>query len=59
MIVVADRCEHVGDIVDRNSRGDSSSGDTDAVADEEVPVAAGDVVEVDFAIERSTDGTHV
>ena len=50
--------EDVGDVVDGHACRDTSSGDADAVADEQVAVAAGDVVEVDVAIERSTDSSH-
>jgi hypothetical protein len=51
--------KEVGDLVYGHACGDSSSRDSDSVAYEQVAVAARDVVEVDLAIERSTDGPHV
>ena len=58
LVVVLDRREERRNVVDRDSGGDTSPGDTDTVADEQVAVAAGDVVEVDVALERSADGPH-
>jgi hypothetical protein len=55
---VFDLGEEPGDVVDRNPRCHASPGNTDAVAHEEVTIAAGDVVEVDLAVERSADGPH-
>jgi hypothetical protein len=58
LVVVFDCSEHSGNIVDGDAGGDTPRRDTDAVADEQVAITPGDVVEVDLTIERSTDGSH-
>jgi hypothetical protein len=55
---VIDCREYCWHVVDRDAGGNTSCRDPHTIADEQVSVAAGDVVEVDLAIKRSTDGTH-
>jgi hypothetical protein len=59
LIVVFDGDEDAGDVIDRDAGCDPSSGNSYAIADEQVSVATGDVVEVDFSIQGSTDCPHV
>ncbi len=48
--VVFDRCEECGGLVDGDGRRPASAGQTDGVADEQVAVPAGHVVEVEGAL---------
>jgi hypothetical protein len=58
LIFVLDGSQRSGDVVDGDACGNPAPRDSYSVADEQVTVTAGDVVEVDLAIERSTDGSH-
>jgi hypothetical protein len=58
-VVVLDAGEERDRLVDRDARGDATAGEPDALADEQVAVAAGDVVEVDVVAERDGDRAHV
>ena len=57
-VVVLDRGQERHGLVDRHPRRHSSAGEADAVADEEVAVTAGDVVQVEIGVERNGDGAH-
>ena len=58
VVVVFDRREEPDGFVDRHSRGDTAPGEPDTVADEQIAVTSGDVVEVEFDVERKRDGPH-
>ena len=60
-VVVLDRAQHVADLVDRPAGGDTTAGDADAVAHEQVAVGPGDVVEVEGGLRvagDARDGAH-
>ena len=51
--------KHCGYIRQRHPRRNAASGNADAIADEQVPVAAGDIVQVDVVMKRAGVGAHV
>ena len=60
LVVVLDRGQACGRTsASGDACGDTAAGDADAVAYEQVAVAAGDVVEVDVVVERAGDGAHI
>jgi hypothetical protein len=58
-VVVDDRPEELDGVVDPHAGGHTAAGEPFTVADEEVAVASGDVVEVDVDVEWTCDGAHV
>jgi hypothetical protein len=59
LIIVFDAGEKGWNVVERNTGGDSASGNSHPVTHEQVAISAGNVVEVDVAIERSADCPQV
>lgn len=61
-VVVIDRGEEGGDVGQRDPGGDPTAGEAGAVADEQVPVAGGDAVEIRVGVgdvgEGPGDGAH-
>ena len=56
VVGVVDAGERVDDVVGGDTGDDVSSGEPDGVAHEQEPVASGDVVEVDAAVDVVTTG---
>ena len=58
LAVVVDRGEERGDLLARHAGGHAAAGDAHTVTDEQVAVAAGDVVQVELLVEADGDGAH-
>lgn len=54
-IVVVDRRQKFDCVIDVDSCGDPAAGETDAVANEEISIVGGDVVQVEIGVERTGD----